>query len=368
MKKLIKQNKWKLIISSILILLPALFGVIMKDVLPEQMVIHWGVTGEPDGWAGVFFATLFLPFFLLVLHWVGIFFTFKDNERREQNKKIIGMTFWITPVISLWTNGIIYATAFGLDLDMSFFATALIGVAFIVIGNYMPKCKQNRTIGIKIKWTLANEENWNATHRFGGRVWVAGGIICLATSFLPSALFPFFILSFMLLMCGLPMLYSYLFYKKQLREGRATKEQYKHGGLGKKGTVAALIVVALTIAILAVICFTGNIKVVYEDGGFTVEASYWGDLTLNYADIESVEYRESDEAGQRVSGFGTPRLLMGSFRNDEFGNYIRYSYGDRESGCVVIRAKGTTYVIGCESTAKTQALYKNIIARSSVGG
>ena len=44
---------------------------------------------------------------------------------------------------------------------------------FMVIGNYLPKVKQNNTIGIRVVWTLQDEENWNATHRFSGKIWVA---------------------------------------------------------------------------------------------------------------------------------------------------------------------------------------------------
>lgn len=50
---------------------------------------------------------------------------------------------------------------------------------FIVIGNYLPKIKQNNTIGIRIILTLQDEENWNATHSFSGRIWRASGILCM---------------------------------------------------------------------------------------------------------------------------------------------------------------------------------------------
>ena len=44
------------------------------------------------------------------------------------------------------------------------------GTRFIVIGNYLPKIKQNNTIGIRIVLTLQDGENWNATHSFSGRI------------------------------------------------------------------------------------------------------------------------------------------------------------------------------------------------------
>ena len=43
---------------------------------------------------------------------------------------------------------------------------------FLLLGNYLPKIKQNNTLGIKISWTLTNEENWNKTHRFAETIWI----------------------------------------------------------------------------------------------------------------------------------------------------------------------------------------------------
>mgnify|MGYP000573868704 FL=1 len=45
------------------------------------------------------------------------------------------------------------------------------GLLFVIVGNYLPKVKPNRTIGIRVVWTLQDEENWNATHRFSGKIW-----------------------------------------------------------------------------------------------------------------------------------------------------------------------------------------------------
>ena len=63
-----------------------------------------------------------------------------------------------------------------LFLALIYYGTSLL---FIVIGNYLPKIKQNNTIGIRIVWTLQDEENWNATHSFSGRIWRASGILCM---------------------------------------------------------------------------------------------------------------------------------------------------------------------------------------------
>ena len=86
------------------------------------------------------------------------------------------------------------------------------GLLFIIIGNLLPKCRQSYTMGIKLPWTLNNEENWNKTHRFGGKVWVVGGVIIMATAFAGSF---WILLGMLIVMMALPTVYSYCLYRKQ---------------------------------------------------------------------------------------------------------------------------------------------------------
>lgn len=59
---------------------------------------------------------------------------------------------------------------------------------FIGLGNYMPKLKQNYTIGIKVPWTLNSEENWNMTHRMAGKLYVVAGVISIIIALLNNVL------------------------------------------------------------------------------------------------------------------------------------------------------------------------------------
>ena len=58
------KNKFKVIITSIIVLLPILVGVADWDELPEQIATHWGPSGEPDGWSSKAVAVFALPLFL----------------------------------------------------------------------------------------------------------------------------------------------------------------------------------------------------------------------------------------------------------------------------------------------------------------
>lgn len=215
---MIKKNKWKLLISSIAILLPMVFGLIVWNKLPEQIATHWGADGNVNGWSNRSFAVFALPLFIFLTHWFCIFCTSRDSKNKSQSKKVFGMVLWICPITSLVANGMIYATALGKTIDMNFIVYLLTGLFFVIIGNYLPKCKQNYTIGIRVKWALENEENWNATHRFSGKVWAIGGVLMMGCSFIPEEISMYVFIALILVLSILSVGYSYYYFKT--KQGR----------------------------------------------------------------------------------------------------------------------------------------------------
>ena len=77
----------------------------------------------------------------------------------------------------------------------------------------MPKCKQSWTLGIKLPWTLADEDNWNRTHRFAGPIWVVGGMVMMVCGLIGGA-FLTGIIAALLVMVIAPVVYSYLLFRK----------------------------------------------------------------------------------------------------------------------------------------------------------
>lgn len=359
---MLKQNKGKLIISSILILLPALVGVLLWNKLPMYMTTHWGADGNADGWSGKAFAVFGLPLILLVVHWICMLFTAKDPGNTNQSRKVFSMVLWIMPIISFFANGVIYYAAFGRDFHFGMITFLPLGLMFVILGNYLPKCRQNHTIGIKIKWTLENEENWNATHRFCGKVWVIGGLLMMACIFLPEATLPWVVTVLILGLVGLSFAYSYLYYKKQVKAGTYVRNGVWSGKSEKKVTVISMILLTMILIFVVVICFTGDIHIQYGEDAFTIKASYYNDLTVEYAAIDSIEYRDEDEAGGRISGFGSPRLSLGGFRNEEFGSYTRYAYTQCDA-CVVLTVDSRTLVLSGKDADSTKEIYEELLER-----
>lgn len=209
-----KKYKIVLVVTSLLVLAPIIVGACIWNRLPEQMAIHWGANGEADGYASRAMAVLGLPLVCFALHVVCAFITAHDPKNRGQNRKVTGLVLWLIPAISWFGGAVIYGSALGYVVPVGNLALALLGILFIAIGNYMPKAKQNHTIGIRLPWTLSDEGNWNATHRFAGRVWVIGGALMLLCMFLPAAVFVWALPGLVLLLTLLPFWYSYRYYRR----------------------------------------------------------------------------------------------------------------------------------------------------------
>ena len=85
MMNLIKQNKWKLLISSLVLLLPVLAALLLKGSLPENAPIHWGPDGVADGWGNPLTVVFIATPILLILHWVCVLTTAYDNRKNNRN-------------------------------------------------------------------------------------------------------------------------------------------------------------------------------------------------------------------------------------------------------------------------------------------
>ena len=133
-----------------------------------------GADGEANGWSDKAHAVFFLPCMLAVIHLIAAAVVLADPKRKNIHRKPMMLTLWIVPVISLITNGSTYVIALGADLNMSVFLCLVIGIVFILLGNYMPKLQQNYTVGIKVPWTL-NSEGKLEPHPPAGRQDVCPG-------------------------------------------------------------------------------------------------------------------------------------------------------------------------------------------------
>ena len=176
---MLKAHKKTLIMASIVTLLPILAGLIFWNRLPEVMATHFGTDNAANGFSSRAFAVFGIPLFCLALLWVGALVTSHDPRRQNISPRLFTLVLWIAPADSLVGAAAIYPYNLGYEMNITFFGDLLMGLMLVVVGNYLPKARRNYTVGIRIPWTLADEENWNRTHRLAGFLWVVCGILIL---------------------------------------------------------------------------------------------------------------------------------------------------------------------------------------------
>ena len=110
---MIKENKWRILLTTLVTLLPMLAGLMLWTRLPERMPIHWNAAGELDGWTGKAFAVFAIPGFMAAIHLFCVLCTSLDPKVKGQTKKVLGMVFWICPVMSVLVGALTYSAALG---------------------------------------------------------------------------------------------------------------------------------------------------------------------------------------------------------------------------------------------------------------
>lgn len=208
-----KTNKKLLILTSMVILFPMLWGLMIWPQLPNQISIHFNLAGQANNFQSKPLAVFGLPLFLLLVHLFVIFVSARDPKNQTMNEKMGKVIYWLTPIVSLGVFYLIYSKALGSTTNPSIFASALLGLIFVMMGNYMPKLKVNHTVGIRLPWTLQSEDNWHKTHRLAGKLWVVGGLILLLESGLQFAV-PYVMGIVILTIVFIPVMYSYQLSRK----------------------------------------------------------------------------------------------------------------------------------------------------------
>lgn len=212
---MLKENRKTLIITSIITMIPAVIGAILWDRLPDVMATHFGFNDQPDGFGGKAFVVFAMPLIMLALLWAGAFITAHDPKKQNISGKMFSLVLWIVPAVSLIMAAVLYPYNLGYRMDMTFIMGIFLGLMFVIIGNYMPKARPNYTIGIRVPWTLSDEDNWNRTHRLAGFIWVAGGVLIIVLTLMGVMRESVIMLPIVAGMVAVPVIYSFVIYLRK---------------------------------------------------------------------------------------------------------------------------------------------------------
>jgi len=204
----------------ILIIIAVVSSFYFFNNFPEQVPIHWDISGEADNWSSPALAAFLFPAIIIAMYFLLSFIPYLDpkKERYAQFQRVYHLIkfFLILLFVAIYFLSSLAALGYGIKIDvwMPFF----IGLLFIVLGNYLSKIKSNWFIGIRTPWTLSSEEVWNKTHRFGGKAFIVAGIIMLFMGWLPIAWrLPLFFVAIAVVLLG-TVVYSYFAYREEKKK------------------------------------------------------------------------------------------------------------------------------------------------------
>lgn len=216
-----KKSKIAIIVLMLLSLVVSGISLaFLDDIIPT----HFGVDGNPDQYGSKYFILMFSGIIVII----GTAMLIVANHKRfsDNYKKyllIIGVLIESILLILLGLfiiSGLIYKEN-NEPLNISKIILPLMGVMFIIMGNYMPKIEKNRTLGFRTKWSLYNEATWQKTHRFTGYAGMISGLLLIIVSFFFKDIINFIVFAFILVVfVSSTTIASYIYYKEEKKEGR----------------------------------------------------------------------------------------------------------------------------------------------------
>lgn len=196
--------------------LPFIYLAYIWNELPEKVPMHSNIKGEIDRF-GEKTELLLIPILLPLLIYIIFLIVPKidpKNKIKKMGNKYQHIKILLTTFMSILALFIIY-TAKNQSFANPNYIVLLIGILYIILGNYFKTIKANYFIGIRTPWTLENETVWKETHKLGGIMWFIGGIIIVIASLILDKQ-PNFTLFVIItgIITIIPIAYSYLKFKK----------------------------------------------------------------------------------------------------------------------------------------------------------
>lgn len=216
LKEMWREHRMLLVLTSAIILLQMLVGVLLWDRLPDPMATHFNFHNEPDGWSSRPFAVFGMPLLLLGLHFMCLLLSCASNiQMQNVSSRVKSLMLMIIPAVSLLVTVLCYGYALGAPFAIDRIVWVFVGVIFALVGNYLPKMRRSTIAGIRLPWTLADEEIWNRTHRFAAPVWVLCGLLMIVCGLIGSGLM--IPIATIVVVIGLPIAYSLVINWKKYR-------------------------------------------------------------------------------------------------------------------------------------------------------
>ncbi len=172
-----------------LIAIAVAVSVAVYPQLPERVPTHWNIHGEVDDYSSRAFGAFLIPMIMIGVAIITPLMPKIDPRRSNYAKFESTYWFMINLVLTfmLAVHFVVLAVTLGADIPIERVIPFGVGALFAIIGNVMPRTRSNWSFGIRTPWTLSSDRVWERTHRVGGYLMFAGGLIVMVAAFAAPA-------------------------------------------------------------------------------------------------------------------------------------------------------------------------------------
>lgn len=177
------MRKW---IPAILILAAVIVTIAVYPRLPEQIPTHWSISGEVNGWSNRLFGAWMMPLLMAVI-WLFMRAIPHIDPRKANYEKFSGMYDALVILIltfMLLMHVVILLSATGTVIRMDRVVMPAVGIFIAIMGVLLPRAHPNWFVGFRTPWTLTSDLSWERTHKVGGALFIALGVLIVASTFI----------------------------------------------------------------------------------------------------------------------------------------------------------------------------------------
>lgn len=210
-------NKRLWILIWILALLPVAATALLYPGLPAQIPTHWDINGtvtygaKSTVWMLAGLSPL-MAFLFLVLPKID-----PRKKNYERFKSYYDGFIVVLLLFMLLMDGVVLSESLRPGrISVGRVVTIAVGILFVVLGNLMPKVKNNFFMGVRTPWTLSNPDVWNKANRLGGRLFFWFGLVIALCALVLSERATFIVMmAGVVVVSCVPVLMSYLWYRQK---------------------------------------------------------------------------------------------------------------------------------------------------------
>ncbi len=163
------------------------FSLFAYRHLPDPMVVHWDLHGTPNGYGSRLVGAFLMPVMALAI-WGFMRGLPRIDPRGANYAKFQGTyDLVVNAVVTLLVaiHVAVVGAALGWPIRIDRLMPFVVGGMLLLMGNVMPRARSNWWFGIRTPWTLSSDTVWTKTHRVGGYLMTAAGLVSLLSIFLP---------------------------------------------------------------------------------------------------------------------------------------------------------------------------------------